>query len=839
VIKLALRGVRYNGGRYIATLIAIITGVAFFTAAGFLSDRVIDALEGDVDRQFSGIDAAVVPDDNSTGADFAEDLRISGDIADQIAALPEVAGVAGELSAPIGFLGDDGKPFADGATGRLWVDDDELNHLDIVEGVAPGAAGEVVVDRGLADDEGLAVGQPVVVLTAAGQFDATIVGITSFGSSDAIDQNGTVSVPEAAAFDWLNAGVVAYEDLYLRGDVGEAELVAAVEPLVPDGFQVQTGGQFLEDKRAEASGFGKALKIGLQAFAGLALFVGAFVIYNTFSVIVAQRLRELAVLAAIGATPKQIKRSLRFEGLVIGIIGSVLGVVAGFALAYLLVTVVAAVGVSLPGSGIKVTPTVVVQGIIAGTLITFFSVMIPARRAAKTEPIEALRQAAVESSTVSRKRIVLASVLIALGILGLLDGSGVALGFGSLAIFIGVIVAGPLLAILVSKASRPIAARFGLEGRLASDNTARNPQRTATTANALLIGVYLVTLVTVAGTSIKDFAIDEIDKLSGADFFMDSTGGVIDDELVAQLEAIEDVEQVTPFRRAPATFEGQPSAISTGDFAALSESTGIEISAGSFDDLGPGGIVISDGAAVGGSTDNGDGPSLGSTVTLVNSSGTSLDLDVVGIVDANIDIAFTGNFVAAETFDSFIGVTQPSSAFIDVASGAQSDVEDEIDEVLSLRPDISLTAGSEIGATIGGIFDFLINAVNGLLLMSVIVALIGIVNTMSLSILERRRELGLLRVVGMLDRRVRRMVRIESVIIASLGTIAGMIVGGFTGWALVRAISQSSDTAVPFSPPVGLLAIVLVLGVGLGFLAALIPAQRSTRLEVLEAIQAT
>jgi putative ABC transport system permease protein len=346
-----------------------------------------------------------------------------------------------------------------------------------------------------------------------------------------------------------------------------------------------------------------------------------------------------------------------------------------------------------------------------------------------------------------------------------------------------------------------------------------------------------VTLVTVAGTSIKDFAIEEIDKLTGADFFMDSTGGVIDDALVADLEAIEDVERVVPFRRAPVTFEGDPSAISTADFTALSESTGVKIAEGSFDDLGPGGIVISDGAALGGST--ADGPALGSTVTIVNSSGASLDLEVVGIVDANIDNSFTGNFVAAETFDSFIGVTQPSSAFIDVASGGQSDVQDEINEVLSLRPDISLTEGSAIGAAIGGIFDFLINAVNGLLLMSVIVALIGIVNTMSLSILERRRELGLLRVVGMLDRRVRRMVRIESVIIASLGTIAGMLVGGFTGWALVRAISQSGDASVPFSPPIGLLAVVLVLGVGLGFLAALIPAQRSTRMEVLDAIQST
>ena len=229
---------------------------------------------------------------------------------------PEVDAVAGDLSAPIAFLGDDGKPFADGATGRLWITDDELNPVDIEEGVVPEAAGEIAVDQGLAENESLAIGEQVVVLTAAGQFDATIVGITSFGTTDAIDQNGTVSVPEVTAFDWLNAGKAEFVDLYIRGNVDEASLVAAVEPLAPDGFKVQTGDEFLQDKRAEASAFGKVLKIGLQAFATLALFVGAFVIYNTFSVIVKQRLRELAVLAAIGATPKQIKRSLRVEGLV-------------------------------------------------------------------------------------------------------------------------------------------------------------------------------------------------------------------------------------------------------------------------------------------------------------------------------------------------------------------------------------------------------------------------------------------------------------------------------------------------------------------------------------------
>ena len=423
MFKLALRGVRNNVGRYIATLVAILTGVAFFTATGFLSDRVINALEGDADRQYGSVEAAIVVDDaDAQGSNFADDLRIGGDVADQIAALPEVAAIGGDLTGGVAFLGADGKTTANGAVGRLWIADDALNPIDIDDGAAPAASGEIAIDRGLADDEDLSVGDDIVVLTLAGQHDATIVGVTSFGSTDAQDQSGTVSISDADAFDWLNSGQVEYQDLYLRGNVGEQELVDAVAPLVPDGFKIQTGQDFLEDKRNEVGGFGKVLKNALQFFALLALFVGGFVIYNTFNVIVAQRLRELAVLAAIGATPKQLKRSLRFEGLVIGLIGSALGVAAGFALAFGLMAILSAVGVSLPGSGIVVSPQVVVQGIVLGTVITLVSVTIPARRAARTEPIEALREAAVSSTKLTKRRIVIAAVLIGLGVVGMLVG---------------------------------------------------------------------------------------------------------------------------------------------------------------------------------------------------------------------------------------------------------------------------------------------------------------------------------------------------------------------------------------------------------------------------------
>lgn len=850
MLRLALRGVRFNLGRYIATLVAIITGVAFFAATGFLGDRVIDALQGDADRQFGSVEAAVVVDDVSdAAADFGGELRIDGSDADAIAALPEVAAIGGDLSGSVSFLADDGGTFADGAIGRLWIEDDDLNPIDIDEGAAPAADGEIAIDTRTADSEDLAIGDQVTILTLAGQFPAEIVGITSFGNTDAQDDGGTVSISGANAFDWLNSGQVEYEDLFLRGTVDEVELQAAVEPLVPAGYKVQTGDDFLKDKRGEVGAFGQTLKTVLQGFATLALFVGAFVIYNTFSVIVAQRLRELAVLAAIGATPKQLKRSLRYEGLAIGLLGSVLGVIAGFGLTFVMIAVLELFGVSLPGRGISISPTTVIQGILAGTIITFLSVMIPARRAARTEPIEALRQAAVESATLTTKRIVTALALVGLGAVGMLfSGSALSIAASAVVLFVGVIVAGPLIAVFGAKVFRPMLRWFGLEGRLAADNTARNPQRTATTSNALLIGVFLVTLVTVAGTSVKDFAVDEINALSSADFIITSDGGTIDDGLVASLEEVDGVEFVTAFRRevvaidrVDATPDGEsgedasdgfviPSAVSTGDLDAMVEAASIEVIDGTLDDLGPGKVLT---------LDDGDPRPIGSTVTFTSSQGATIDLEVVGTIGSSLDTTFTGSLIDSDTFDEFVGETAPTVAFLDAASGSQSDVADSIDDITSLRPDISVQQGNALGQIVGTIFDFLINAVNGLLLMSVAVALIGIVNTLSLSILERRRELGLLRVIGMVDKRVQRMVRIESVLISALGTVSGLVLGVFTGAALILAIDRltSADIALNFAPLQLLL--ILVLGVGLGFVAALIPAKRSTRLDVLDAINAT
>lgn len=826
--KLAWRGVRHNLGRYIATLVAIVTGVGFFAATGFVSDGVISSLEGDVDRRYGNVDVAVVLADNDiTSAPGNRELRIPQAQVEKIVGAPGVEGSAGELSAPVALPPRQGRGEPLAVTGRLWIDDAELNPLELVDGRAPVQAGDIAIDKGLAESEDLKVGSKLKLAALGGQFDATVTGITKFGSADAQDASGTVSIPRAAAFRWLNGGREEYQAIYLRGTPS----ADAIAPPAPKGYVAQSGKDFLADQRASIGAVGRYLKYALQAFALLALFVGGFVIYNTFSVIVAQRQRELAVLAAIGATPKQIKRSLSLEGLLLGLLGSVGGVVAGFGLAWLLIGVLKLIGVELPGGGILVGPTTVLSGIVLGTLITYASVRIPARRAAKVDPIEAMRDAAVDQTRFTKRRTITAGALLVLGALGLVaGGSWAILALGLMLLFVGAVVAGPFIAILGAKLARPLMSPFGLEGRLAVDNTARNPQRTATTANALLIGVFLVTLVTAAGTSVKDFAVDEIRKLDSADYVISSQGGSIDEQLQGDLAGIDGVNGVTPFQRAPVTIGDDVSRLSAGDIAAIQKVSDIKFTQGSAADLTPGTIAVSDTEGH---------PAIGDSVTVTNSEGRSEELEVAALIEQGIDSAQIGAFTSEQSFQQLIGDAAPTVAIVDVNPGAAEATEDAIDARADTRPDITVEAGNAIGKIVGTVFDFVINAINGLLGMSVLVALIGIVNTLSLSILERRRELGLLRIVGMLDKRVQRMVRLESLVITALGTLSGVLLGLFSAWALVFSIDRLADADIGFSFPAVQLAIVLLLGLVLGFLASVIPARRSTRLDVLDAIQAT
>ncbi|ROS31087.1 ABC transporter permease [Cellulomonas sp. PhB150] len=829
MFRLIISSVRHNRSRYTATLIAIITGVAFYAATGFVSDRVIDSLEGDVNRQYGNVDVAVVAEESASST--AVPATISGKQADALTALPGVEGSAGSLVGATGFVDAQGKPYATDAAGRLWITDDQLNPLQISSGRAPAKTGEIAVDRGLADRQKLKTGDQVTVLTLAGNQPATIVGITHFAKSDALDDGGTVSVPEAAAFDWLSNGHRVYQEYYLRGADPDALRTAAAK-IAPTGFTALSGDEFRAEKRESVGSFGQVLKQALQAFAILALLVGGFVIYNTFTVIVAQRLRELAVLAAIGATGKQLKRSLRYEGLVIGLVGSILGVVAGLGLTFVLIGALTLFGVSLPGSGLVLTPSNVISGIFLGTIITVLSVMIPARRAARTEPIEAMRSAAVESVKLPVRRGVTAAVLGLLGLAAMLLGTNAGLiGLGVVLFVAAVLIGGPHIASIGARLARPLLSRFGIEGRLAVDNSVRNPKRTAATANALVIGVFLVTLVAVVGTTVKDFAVGQLATLQSADYLVISDGGTVDAAFVDKLSAVKDVEQVVPFQRQAVSVDSTPGALSTGDIAALRQVANIQVSSGSLDKLGPGTIAVPE--------DDKTPHRVGSTVTVTNDAGTSTDLRVVAVIGLSLDSGVIGNLVDQATFTSIEGDVAPTAAFVDTADGAQTETKEAIQTLADLRPDITVTPGNQLGQTLSTVFDFIINAVTGLLLMSVLVALIGIINTMSLSILERRRELGLLRIIGTTDDRVKRMIRLEAVLISLLGTLTGLVAGVIVSLCVTVSINRLTNVAITPHAPFIEIVVILVAGVVLGFVAALLPARRSTRMSPLEAVQAT
>ena len=584
MLKLVLSSVRHNLGRYLATLIAIMTGVGFYTAVGFVSDGVISSLEGNVDAEYGNVDVAVVPDETATADETAADpetLKVPQSTVDQLLALPGVEGGAGILTGSVAFLGPDGTTVCDvgdrAPVGHRRGPEPALG----TDGDAPASAGEIAVDRGTADDDDLDVGDDLTLLTLAGKEKVTARRhhrVRRLGRArqrrHGLDHRG-----RRVRLAQLRPGRVR---VLLPRAGPETPMTSSLPPArsSPTASRSRPATSSAPTSARRPARSLKVLKNALRAFAILALLVGGFVIFNTFSVIVAQRLRELAVLAAIGATPRQLKRSLRLEGLVLGLLGSLLGVVAGYVLTLLLDGVLKVTGGSLPG-GLSFGLSNVLGGIALGTIITVLSVMIPARRAARTEPIEAMRDAAVESAELGRTRGIVCVVLVALGVAGMLLTDELAVvGIGAVAIIAAVLIGAPYLAKGGARLFRPLLERFGMEGRLAVDNSVRSPKRTATTANALLIGVFLVTLVAVAGASVRDFAVGQVNDLQSADYVVVSKGGSLDDAFVSKLAAIKDVNDVVAFEREPVTIDGTATVASAGDVTELAKVANIAVDEG-------------------------------------------------------------------------------------------------------------------------------------------------------------------------------------------------------------------------------------------------------------------
>ncbi len=841
MFKLSLRTILSHKRRLLSTVASIVLGVAFLVGTFVFTDslqRTFDDLFSSVYRSTDVVVRSSEEIDLGQGA--SQRGRISDTLIDAVRQVPGVASASGSVSGYARIIGRDGEPLGvDQGSPNFGMDisDDPASAWVMREGRVPTVSTEMAMDASSYADGDFAIGDQVTVISQRGAREFTLVGVVGFGTADSPVGSKVALFDLATAQDFVGqAGQI--DEVLASGDgsLDQTTLAARVAAAMPDGTETMTGQELADDSSDQlksALGFFNTL---LMVFAVVALFVGSFIIYNTFSIIVAQRKRENAVLRAIGASERQVMSALLLEALIMGIVGSLVGFGAGFVMAVLLRDLLEAVGIDLPSGGLVLLPRTIVVSFAVGMLITVLSAVLPARRGSKVPPIAALRDEAVEQTGFSHRRLLsgasLAAIAVTLIVVGLI-GSLAVLGAGVALLFIALFVLGPLIARPVSRAlGAPLARWRGIGGELARENSMRNPKRTARTAAALMVGVALVVAITVFASSTKASIRSVFGKQFVGDFVVSTQTfgfGGLPVSLAGELGAVDGVAAATGIQLGFARIDGRDSGVTVIDPSTVVDVFDVGITEGSMDDLDAAGIMVSRSEA-----DDRD-LALGDPMTLQFLDGSQHDVSVVGIYDKD---ELVGEYAIAKELYALSGTDQYDfSVFITLESGASSnDVESQ------LRPLVEPYAFADLQSRVDYIesqakqIDTFVNLVYGLLALAVIIAVFGIANTLSLSVYERTRELGLLRAVGATRSQVRSMVRWEAVITALLGAVQGMIVGILLGWAVIVSLRDEGFTS--FTVPVVTMVIVLVIAIVCGVAAAARPARRASRLDVLEAISA-
>jgi putative ABC transport system permease protein len=847
MLRMTLRSAWATRRRLAGTGLAVVLGVAFLIGTLVLGDTLRANFDELFTQTTAGTDVVVRnPTEISRGdAVEAEGSYVDAALVDRVAAVDGVAKAVPEIEGYGALIGRDGDAVGGNGPPRLagnWVDDPDLNPYRLVDGRAPAADDEVVVNRGALEASGYRLGDRVTVQLPQ-PVEVTVVGVSEFGDQEGLGDVTFTAFTLDAAERYIAGGPGRVTSVLASAEdgVSQDELAARVERVVSGDVEVLTGEELTDEELSDIEGdFLGVMTASLTAFAGVALLVAAFSIYNTFSILVAQRTREMALLRAVGAARRQVLATVVVEALVVGVVGSVVGLVAGLGVAGLLKGLFDAVGGALPAGGTVVTFGTVAVGLLVGTIATLVAAIGPAVRASRVAPLAALREAAVDRSGTSRVRAVAGGVLLAGGaalvLVGALGDSLLSLaGLGAVASIVGLVVAGPVAARPVAGLlGAPLARLRGSEGLLARRNAMRNPGRTSATASALMVGVGVVTVFTVFAASLKATLTDTVDRTFGADLVVAAPafgGAGIDPAMAGAVAEVPDVSGAVGLGVGGALVDGDERAFSVTDPGELTGVIDLGDVEGSLDDLG------SDGVAVAASTAEDQGWSVGDTLPVRFADGATADL-TVGATYEESDLV--GSMVvpreayaphATQLVDIAVYVQLADGVSLDEGKAAIAPVVDRFD-----APDPQ--DRDEYAASLGQGLDMLLTVIYALLALAIVIALMGIANTLALSTWERRRELGILRAVGQTRRQLRSMVRYESVIIALFGTVGGLGLGVFVGWGLVEAVGSSSDTASTFALPGVRLALVLVIGAIAGVLAGARPARRASRQDPLTAISA-
>lgn len=841
-----LRGMLAHKLRLALTTASIALGVAFLAGTFVLTDTMQLAFDQLFGKVSSGTDAVVRTEAAYTQAEGAGTSRapIPASVLQQVRKVDGVHAAEGEVSgyalltdnAGRAVLTNGGAP----TMGYSMPADTTLRgDVKLLSGTAPSGPHQVAIDATSAHDHHISLGSTIKVLFRGPTQQFTVVGTVGFGGEK--DLGGTTS----AFFDPATAqkvlGSPGYFDaitVSAQPGVDQAQLVKRLQAAVPHGVEAVTGAAVAKESADAIKSDLKIVRYIFMVFAGIALFVGSFIIWNTFTMTVTQRSREIALLRAIGATRRQVSRSLLIEALLLGAGASAAGIGLGVLVAKALQLLMDVVGFSLPSTSMQVEPRTIWLSLLVGTLVTVAAAFVPARRATKVLPVEALRDAVPGSGNPSKKRAVAGVLIEGLGVAGMLsalygDASMAVFGLGLLAAVSGVIILLPVVARpLASLIAVPLRLR-GMSGELARQNAMRNPRRTASTAAALMIGLTLVVSMGVFASSLKASFGDVVGESTNAKLFVTPSSAQapgFSPEAIKAVKAVPGIDKVSATGWGQARFDGEASKYSAVDPATAADVLNLGLSSGSLAGLAGNGVVVSKSAA------QAHGWKVGDVIRSEFAATGKRDLRVAGVYDTKGWIG--DNFIISiATQTAAEGQQLTAAGLVTLSAGADvQTVRKAVETALADHPDARVLDRKGYEKVATGFIDNLLTFVTVMLALAVLIALLGIVNTLVLSVFERTRELGLLRAVGMTRGQVRAMVRWESVVISLIGALAGAGLGIGLGMALSQALADQGVKAI--SIPGLQVSVYVVLAAVAGVLAAIGPARSAAKVDVLRAVVA-
>ncbi|MGJ5827386.1 ABC transporter permease [Streptomyces ossamyceticus] len=844
MFRTALRNVLAHKARLLMTVLAVMLGVAFVSGTLVFTNTISEAYQKSSAKGFDQVDVAVQqayrPDE---GDRIAEQPKLTAELLRKVGKVPGAESATGVVTGFTALADKDGKLIGGGFQsqgGNYWGENDP--RYPIEEGRAPSGPDEIAIDAKTAERAGYQVGDTVRLSVDGPVLSPTVSGV--FRTDDGnVAAGGSLTLFDTATAQKLFHSPGAYDEITVTAAPGTSQerLRSAIDKVVPEDLATTiTGEQLASQQATQIAASMSGLKNGLLVFAGIALFVGTFIIANTFTMLVAQRTKELALLRAVGASRRQVTRTVLIEAFVVGVVAAVAGLAVGVGIGAGMRGLISTLGETIPDGPLVVTPGTVATALLVGVLITMLAAWLPGRRAAKIPPVAAM--SSVHAKATTRSLVVrntigalfsgagVATVLYATTLEGS-DGQ-VPMGIGAVLLIIGVFVLTPLLSRPMIAAAAPVLRVFGVSGKLARQNSVRNPRRTAATASALMIGLTLITGMTVmAGslqTAIGKMAADSIK----ADYVVSmANGNFLSPDVEKKLAGTEGVTAVSPLRNAESRIDGQTEYVTGVNGGAIGELTKFAVDDGDFK-VGGSEVVVDT------ETARRNGWKAGTSFTAGFEGGERQKLTVAGVYEANELIR--GILLDNRTLERRLPAdTRPADMMVMVktASGASDAAKDRLAKTLGDNPAIKIQDGDDLSDDIAQMFTLMLNLLYGLLAMAVIVAVLGVINTLAMSVFERSQEIGMLRAIGLDRRNIKRMVRLESLVISLFGGVLGIGLGVFFGWAageLVASRMPTYELVLPWAR----MGVFLLMAGTVGVLAAMWPARRAAKLNMLAAIKA-